>query len=241
MREPSDPDYKSYKAAYVLHGLVILAGRAGQEEQRQLLASSIASRLDGEKSSKAVKASLIRELRVLGSDEVVDAVGKQLLDEDLCVDAAQMLLTIRKGADHFRKALEKSKGRNRVTILQALGTLQDSASVPALKQALTDEDRNTARTAAWALANIGETSAVDALLKIADSATAWERTEATRNCFLLAERLKAAGPEGIARAKRILLHLRETRADEPHVREAAQNALQMQTLDGKKGGPINIK
>src|ERR1044072_1699981 len=33
--EPSDPDYKNYKAGYVLHGLVILAGRTGQESNRR--------------------------------------------------------------------------------------------------------------------------------------------------------------------------------------------------------------
>src|SRR6266545_6934284 len=45
VREPSDADYKNYKASYVLHGLVILAGRAGQENQRRLLADTLASQL----------------------------------------------------------------------------------------------------------------------------------------------------------------------------------------------------
>ncbi len=226
VREPSDPDYKNYKAGYVLHGLVILAGRTGQENNRRLLAAALDSQLGGEKHSKAVKGFLIRELRTLGGKESVSALGKQLLDEDLYSDATFALLTIRDGvAPQFRNALEKSKGRNRVAMIHALGTLQDKDSIGALKKALDDSDRDVSRTAAWALANLGEASASDALLKSADDAEGWERTEATRNCLLLAERLMANGKQ--SQANRIYAHLRDTRKDptEHHIRELAEKAL----------------
>jgi HEAT repeat protein len=226
VREPSDPDYKNYKASYVLHGLVIYAGRAGQEAERRLLADTVASQLDGDKHSKAVKALFIRELRTLGGKEVVRALGRHLLDDELCGDTALALLTIRDGvASQFRAALEKSKGRNRVIIAQALGVLQDADSAPALKKALGDPDRDVRRTAAWALANIGERSVADALLESADRAEGWERTEATRHCLLLAERLAASGKQ--AQANRMYAHLRDTRKDpsERHIRETAERAL----------------
>jgi len=226
VREPSDSDYKNYKPTYVLHGLVICTGRAGQENQRRLLARTIASRLDSDKHSKAAKAVFIRELRVLGGKESVDALGKQLLDDELCGDAAQALLTSHEGVvSQFRAALNTSKGRNYVTILQALGVLQDKASSAAFKKALTDENRDVRRTAAWALANIGEASSADALLKSADAAEGWERTEVTNACLLLAEKLAAANQK--PHASRIYVHLRDTRTDptERHVREAAEQAL----------------
>ncbi len=226
VREPSDADYKNYKPGYVLHGLVIYAGRAGQENQRRLLATTLAAQLDSDKHSKAVKAFLVRELRVLGGKESVDALGQQLLDDELCGDAAQALLSIHDGvAPRFRSALEKSKGRNRVTLIQALGVLRDADSVPALKKALTDEDRDLRRTAAWALANIGDPSSADALLKSGDGTEGWERTEATKACLLLAEKLAATNHK--SQASRIYAHLRDTRTDatERHVREAAERAL----------------
>ena len=226
VREPSDANYKIYKPGYVLHGLVIYAGRAGQENQRQLLARTIASQLDSDKPSKAVKAVFIRELRVLGGKESVDALGQQLLDDELCGDAALALLTIHDGvAPRFRTALEKSKGRNRVTLIQSLGVLRDPDSAPALKKALADEDRHVRRTASWALANLGDASSADALLKSADGAEGWERTEATKACLLLAERLAAAKQK--PQASRIYAHLRDTRTDskERHVREAAEQEL----------------
>ena len=226
VREPSDADYKNYKPTYVLHGLVIFAGRDGQENERRLLARTIAAQLGSDKPSKAVKAVLIRELRVLGGEESVDALGKQLLDAELCEDAAQALLTLRDGvASQFRDALKTSRGRSYVTILQALGVLQDKSSSTAFKRALTDENRDIRRIAAWALANLGDASSTDAILKFADSAGGWERTEATKSCLLLAEKLTAANQK--TQATRIYAHLRDTRTDqtERHVREAAVLAL----------------
>jgi HEAT repeat protein len=226
VREPSDADYKNYKAGYVLHGLVIRAGRVGQENQRRLLAGTLASQLGSDKHSKAVKAVFIRELRTLGGKESVSALGRQLLDEELCSDATLALLTIRDGAAaQFRGALARAQGRNRDTIIQALGVLQDVDSAAALKKALGEQDPNVRRTAAWALANLGEASATDALLKSADSAEGWERTEATRNCLLLADRLAANGKQ--SQASRIFTHLHATRTDpsDRHIREITERAL----------------
>jgi HEAT repeat protein len=226
VREPNDDDYKNYKPGYLLHGLVLYAGRAGEENQRRLLARTLASQLGSGKHSKAVKAFFIRELRAIGGKEAVDALGQQLLDDELCGDAAQALLTIHDGvAPRFRRALEKSKGRNRVTLIQALGVLRDAEAVAVLKKALTDEDRDVRRTAAWALANLGDASSADALIKSADRAEGWERTEATTACLLLAERLVTSNQK--PQASRIYAHLRDTRTDpkERHVREAAERAL----------------
>jgi hypothetical protein len=226
LREPADADYKNYKAGYVLHGLVVYAGRGEKEVERRLVTDTLASQLGSGKHSKAVKGFIIRELRVLGGKEIAGALGPHLLDDELCGDATQALLTIRDGvAPQFRNALEKSKGSNRIMILQALGVLRDTGSVAALKKALAEDDRDVQRTAAWALANLGEASVADALLKSADRAEGWERTEATRHCLLLAERLAAANQK--PQAARLYSHLRDTRTDpsERHVRDAAEKAL----------------
>lgn len=226
VREPSDADYKNYKAGYVLHGLVIYLGRAGQEKPRRLLTETVAAELAGNKHSNAVKSFFIRELRALGGKEVVNALGSQLLDDDLCSDATLALLTIRDGAaPHFRRALDKAKGKNRITIIQALGVLQDTAATGALKKALADKDPEVSRIASWSLANLGEASVAEALIKSADAAEGWERTQATKACLLLAERLTANGHN--TQAARIYEHLRATRQDptERHLRETAERAL----------------
>jgi HEAT repeat protein len=226
VRQPGDPDFVNYKAGYVLHGLVIYAGRDGRDEQRRLLAETLGSQLAGDKHSKAVKAFLIRELRVMGGKEAVDVLGECLLDDELCGDAAQALLTIRDGViPHFRRAFGKSKGRMRLTIIQAFGSLSDAASGAALEKALADDDRDVRRAAAWALANLGAAAAVDPLMKFADSAEGFARVEAINACLLLAGKLAAADkkPEAV----KIYSHLRDACQDpaERHIREAAERAL----------------
>jgi hypothetical protein len=226
IREPSDADYKNYKPGYVLHGLVIQVGRAGQGNQCRLLSGALASQLANKNHSKAVKGFFIRELRVLGGKEVLSTLGKLLFDDELCEDAAQALLSIHDGtASQFRSALKNVKGRNRVTLIQALGLLQDTASAPSLQKALNDEDRDVRRTAAWALANLGDASAADALLQSADTAQGWERDQATKACLLLGERLTASGKD--AEAVHLYAHLRDTRKDpaDRHIRDCAERAL----------------
>ena len=230
VREPRDADYKSYKPSYVLHALVIHAGSADNAEQRRLIAEAIASQLGSDTQSKAVKGFLIRELRILGGKEVVRTLGKHLLDEELCDDVAHALLSIREGAaSQFRSALKNATARNRVTIIQALGVLRDTESATSLKRMLNDDNQEVRRTAAWALANLGEASAADALLKAADASEGWERTQASKACLLLAERLAASGRN--SQAVRIYAHLRDTRKDatERHVRDAAERALSATT------------
>jgi HEAT repeat protein len=226
LRSPCDEDFKNYKAGYVLHGLALHAGRPGNEKQRRLLAETLASQLGSKTHSKTAKAFLMQELQAVGGKEAVKAIGRHLLDDDLCEPATQVLLSIREGVvEPLRAALPKAKGRNRVTIIQALGVLRDARSATALKKAFEDTDRDVRLAAARALANIGEPSAIDAMLRLADKAEGWERIQLTNACLLLAENCAGAGKK--ADAARIYVHLRNTRQDpkECYVREAAEKTV----------------
>ncbi len=63
------------------------------------------------------------------------------------------------------------------------------------------------------------------LLKAGDKADGWERTQATKACLLLAEKLLAVGKK--SEAVRIYKHLRDTRTDpaERYVSDAAKTGL----------------
>jgi hypothetical protein len=180
----------------------------------------------GDQHSIAVQAFFIRELRVIGGPEDVPALGRHLLDDALYGDTVQALLTIREGAAaQFRRVLDQAKGPNRMAIIEALGVLQDAESAGALRPALSDADPDIRRAAGWALANLGDGQASEALLKAADRAEGWERIEATRHCMLLAERLAATGRT--PQARQIYARVRDTRKDpgESHVHDAADQAL----------------
>jgi HEAT repeat protein len=226
LRDPSDPEYKDFRPEYVLHGLALYVGRPGKEKPRKMFAETLVLRLGSEKVPKAVQGFLIRELQVTGDKGVAKALGKMLADEELCEYAAQALVAIGDGAARqLRSALDKAKGKCRVTIAQNLGVVRDVSSVRALRKCLSDPDCDVRLAAAWALARIGDAGSVALLLKAADVEPGWERIKATQACLVLAENLIAAKKK--KDAAKVYAHLRDTRTDakEKYVREAAEKAL----------------
>ena len=226
IRDPAERGYQDFKPVYVLHGLAIHVGREGREAQREMFAKAVASKIGGEKPSKAVQGFLIRELQVAGGREVAGVLGKQLLDAELCDDAAMALIAIREGAqEELTKALPVAAGKCKLAVVQALGVLRDAGSVDALLEAAGDQDRGVRIAAAWALGNIGDPRGADAVLKASGAEDGWERTQAAKACLVLAERLGVAGKK--AEAARIYTRLRDTKTDssEAYIREAAERGL----------------
>jgi hypothetical protein len=222
IQEPGKDD--DWRARYLLHGLALYACQPGGRQHQPLVVEALILGLDADLPVEA-RGFLIRELQVAGSvkasKRIAEALGKRLTDDDLCEPAAQALLAIREGAaGEFRKALGAAQGKNRATIIQALGVLGDRQSVGALKQALADSDPDTRLAAAFALAASGDASAADPLLKAADVADVWERDQVSNFCLLLAEKLVAAGRKDDA--KRIYQRLRDRkRPEDRHVKQAA--------------------
>ena len=110
-------------------------------------------------------------------------------------------------------------------MVQALGVLRDAGSVAALMKSAGSEDRDVRVASVWALANIGDASAVEAVIKASEASEGWERIQTAKACLLLAERLLATGNKGAA--SRLYQHLRDTRKDpaERYIREIAEKAL----------------
>lgn len=213
-----------YRPRYLLHGMAVYSCRAEKQAQRAVLIEAFTSQLAGDRPSY-VKAYLIRELEVCGAKDVAPALGKFLLDEVLGDPATRALVAIREGAaEQFRAALPNAAGRRKLTIVQALGVLKDSASVSALKSAAGEGDADVRLAAAWGLANIGEASATDAVLAVADG-EGWQRNKGTQAAIVLAENLAAAGNK--AGAAKIYEHLQKTRTEhaEQYVLDLAEKAL----------------
>ncbi|MHC4640597.1 MAG: HEAT repeat domain-containing protein [Planctomycetota bacterium] len=213
------------KAHYALHCMALRVCKLDNDRFRRRFARTLASQLGGDRP-KEVQKYLIRELQVAGGKEVVEALGGVLVDKDLCEPAAQALATIGEGAaEQLHGALSRVSGKCRLTILQNLGVVRDTKSVGALKKAASDKDEAVRVAAVWALANIGDADSANELLRSADKSEGWERTQATKACLLLAEKLGAAGKK--SEAVRIYKHLRDTRTKpaERYVSEAAKIGL----------------
>lgn len=223
LAEPGEGD--DVKAHYALHVLAVYVCKLQGDQYRREFAEVLASQL-GTGRPKVVQEYLIQQLQVAGGREVVNALGKMLLDEDLCEPAAMALVTIRHGAaEQLRRALPHARGRKRLIFMQNLGSVRDSRSVSALREAIDDDQRDVRIAATWALGNIGDSASVRLLLNKVDRTEGWERIQAIKACLLLAERLLASGSKDAA--AKIYVHLRDscTNPSEQYVRDAAESAL----------------
>jgi len=158
-----------YKARYVLHGLTVYVSCTGAGQRRKMLAQALASQLDTNRP-KSIKGFLIRELQGFAGPEVVESIGLRLSDDELCADAAAALQVIRDGATaQLLKALPQCAGRARLTVIQTLGELGDTESLPALRQAIEDADRDVREMALWALNKLSASEKVDTDNKLTDA------------------------------------------------------------------------
>jgi len=215
---------EDYKTRYVLHGLVTYANRTENEEIRPMVREALLSTLGGA-TPKAVQKYVLEELKHIGSKAEAEQISRCLADDDLCEFAAQTLVAIRDTADLFGKALPAAGGKNKVTIIQALGVLRDVKAADELKKALSDAETSVRLAAAEALANIGEGSAANAILTAADGAKDFERIKLTEAALRLADRLLESDKK--ADAERIFRKLWDTRTarEERQVRCAAVQGL----------------
>jgi HEAT repeat protein len=230
VKDPGGPDYRSYKAEYLVHCLVISAGRPNKEAQRKLIVEALASQLNNPQAETYTRNFFVRELQSIGDKTAVPALAGLLTDPSLCAPAAAALLSINDGVvEPLRAALPNATGYRRLVVLQSLAVLKDLTSAAAFRSALTDADRQIRLAGAWGLAQVGDASAADALLRAADAPPSFERIKATQACLLLAENLVAAGNKKAA--IRIYTQLRDSRTDpkEKYIRDLSINALETLT------------
>jgi hypothetical protein len=215
------------KPHYALHCVVNYSLVNRNEKLRKDYCDAMASQLENKELHPYNRSYLCQELQWAGRDEACATLGKVLLDEDVTDAAATALAAIggERAASQLRSAATKAKGKARRNLIDALAALAEPQSAETFKDALNDKDREVRLAAAVGLANLGQTDAADPILKAADSAKGWERTQATKACLVLAEKLAATGKK--SDAKRIYVRLQKTRSDdsEQHIREAAQRGL----------------
>lgn len=226
IRDEQGQGARNYKPGYLLHAVAIHVGRPRAETSRRLVEDALLERVGGSDASAAIRRFLVRELRVVGSERSVEALSKLLADPELCEDATQALISIRSGAAAaLRSALGRASGACRLTIIQALGVLEDREALDALREAARGADRELRMAAVWALARSGGDAAVEAVITATDADDQRERTRAVKAALILAESLAKAGAKDGAR--RVYRHLQETRTSpaEAYVRDVAVLAL----------------
>jgi len=215
------------KPHYALHCVVNHTLIAGDQQRRRETCEAVASQLSNQELHPYNRSYLCQQLHWAGADECCAALGSVLLDGDVTDDAATALVAIggKAAASQLRKAWPQATGKARLNLIDALAAMADAESAGLFQHALQEADREVRIAAAVGLANLGIADSAKPLLQAADAAGGWERTQITKACLVLAEKLAAAGNNG--EAKRIYRYLHESRSEEKeqHVRHAAQLGL----------------
>jgi len=189
------------KPRFALNGLAYYVTRPGAETERAMMAAALLEALDAA-TDPLVKSFLISLLQLTGKEEAVEPLAKFLADADLGDPAARALVRINTPSvgPALLKALPAAKGRNLLSIIQALGGLRTKGAAAAILPYASDADAATRRAALDALANLGDPSAADALAKAAEVGTGYERAHATAMYLRFAARLAESGDKKAAAA-----------------------------------------
>jgi HEAT repeat protein len=210
-------------ARFALNGLAVYVTRAGADADRTVYVRALLGAL-GRIPDKETKAFLISQLQLAGKGESAKPLARYLTDERLAEPAAQALLAARQPgtASLFIKALDSASAAARLTIVKALGELRSPEAVKKLLPYAASSDEKLRQTALFALANIGDPRAGDALDRARIAAPLHERSQAPSLYLLYARRLLETGKaaDGLAICRGLLKYY--TTPAESHI---ATNAL----------------
>ena len=189
------------KPRFALNGLAYYVTRPGAESERAMMAAALLEALDAAKEP-LVKSFLISLLQLAGKEEAVVPLARLLADADLGDPAARALARINTPSvgPALLKALPAAKGRNLLSIIQALGELRTKGVAAAILPYASDADAATRHAALDALANLGDPSAADLLAKAAQAGAGYERAHATAMYLHFAARLAESGDKKAAAA-----------------------------------------
>jgi HEAT repeat protein len=140
---------------------------ARRQELEQRLVAVLTTR-----APRAAKDFVCRQLSVVGTAKSVPALAALLPDPDLSHMARFAFERIPdvKAAGALRQALPQTQGKNKIGIINSLGTLADPKAAGALTDLLREPDLSIAAPAAQALGKIGTSESARALAKFRPSA-----------------------------------------------------------------------
>lgn len=181
-------------ARYALSALATYVSQEGGEKARELYAKALIKALD-KQTNKEVQAFLIRQLQRTGKKESIKPLKRYLANKRLCEPATQALLAIGtpEAEKVLLKALKRATGANRVTLIKALGELQNKEATKKILPFATDTNDELRQVTLFALANIGDPLAEKAVSTVSLEAPSYERISAPSVYLLYAQRLSESG------------------------------------------------
>jgi hypothetical protein len=214
---------KDSRIRHAIHAMMTRACGA-DDDKRKAYGNALVEAIVRERSTEPT-AFLIRQIQFCAGEDAIPALARFLTNDDLAAPALAAMESIGPAsAAAIRAALPAAKGRTRIGVVLALGSLRDAAAAASIRPLISDANAEMRLAAAWSAARLADAEAVDVLIKT-PAGEGFDRIKLNSCCILLAENLAKAGKT--AEAKKLYAHLRETRLEEKeaHIRDAAKRGM----------------
>ncbi|QNF33379.1 DUF1080 domain-containing protein [Adhaeribacter swui] len=216
------------KVQYALGGFSYYVAQGNRENLRTMAANAYVKALD-QVTDPVNKTFLIFQLQMVGKDEAVAALVKNLSNDQVCGPAARALVKINTASakSALLTALSQAQGTCQLSLVEALGDSKDAAAVSAIsKIASSASDPKTKKVALFALANIGDPAAEPVLAAEAEKAGyAYQNANATAAYLRWAKSMLAAGNKAPVEKMAQTLISKATQESQVPTRIAALNYL----------------
>lgn len=223
---------------YALGGFSYYVTQAKRENLRAMAANAYVKALD-EVADPDNKAFLITQLQMVGKEEAVAALAKNLTNDRLCDPAARALIKINTASAKtaLLNALSGTPGTCQLSLVEALGDARYTAAVPAINKLAGTSEPNLKKVALFALANIGDPASEAILAAEAEKAGyTYQNANATAAYLLWAEKMLAAGNQDQVEKMAQTLLGKTLQDNQVHTRIAALNYLV--AIQGEKSLPL---
>jgi HEAT repeat protein len=172
----------------------------GQDENRILCQKAWCRALDNA-TDPEIKAFLMAQLQVAGSDMAVPCLEKYLIVDQLCDPAARALSAINtpSAGKALYAALGHLQGPSQISVVEALGNMPYTESGPGITLLVNSPDQSLRKVALYALARFGMPGSASLLYDAAlKSGFVYEPVQATGSYLLWISRLIENGQSALA-------------------------------------------
>ena len=222
------PPEKGNNAAieYAVGGFTAYATKSDQQSLKSMAIAAYCKSL-AKLTDKQNKAFIISQFDLIGDDAAVPCLTAYLTDDQLADEASRALAKIGTAAatNALVGGLSKANGKAKIAIVEALGHTNDKAAATAIAPLAASNDKALSKVSLYALANIGDASSKEVLVKAAEQAGyKYDQTNAVAALLQYAQKSIATDKAGVESIAKTIL-AKATADDQVNERVAALKLL----------------
>ncbi|MEJ5995166.1 DUF1080 domain-containing protein [Pedobacter sp. Du54] len=192
---------------YAVGGFTAYVSKNGQQNLREIAIRAYCTALT-KLTDKESKAFIISQFDLVGNDAAVPYLASYLADEQLADEASRALAKIGTSlaTNTLINGLTKAKGKVKMTIVAALAHSKAKAAAVAIAPFASGTDKELIRVSLNSLANIGDASSKEILVKAAEQAGyKYDKTNAVAALLMYAEKTVEVDKNGVETIAKTIL------------------------------------